>query len=159
MPNSELVKIDEELNDLEFRLEFGAQTIKYDLALALVEARRNQELTQTGLGELIHKSQPYISKLESGEANPTIGQVGAILASIWLKPRFDLEPLVSNMGSEEQVQLAAAEPGPSIHEDIVLPELARRLAGSADYYDTPRFEPGISALVGAATGGSGREAS
>jgi predicted transcriptional regulator len=39
-------------------------------------------------------SQPYLAKLESGEANPTVGRIGRILAILGFKVSASLEPLI-----------------------------------------------------------------
>jgi transcriptional regulator with XRE-family HTH domain len=116
------IKTAEWLEDLEIRAEYGSATLKYDIAATLVAARRMKNLTQAALANIAGVSQAYIAKLESGEANPTIGRIGAILASIWLKlqinpvlllnsehrddtPSISLSPQIS--GSGEIVQATA----------------------------------------------------
>ena len=76
------------LEDFDIRAEYGSATLKYDIAAALVTARKIRNLTQATLANSTGVSQAYISKLESGEANSTIGRIGAIFAAIWLKPRI-----------------------------------------------------------------------
>lgn len=95
-----LADIGRALRDPDFRREYGAQTMKYDLAAALVEARQAKKLTQKGLAERIGVSQAYIAKLESGAANPTIGLVGSLLATLWLRSRFQLVPLAPRSVAE-----------------------------------------------------------
>ena len=84
----------ERLKDNEIRSEYGSETLKYDVAAALAAARKMKNLTQVALANIAGVSQAYIAKLESGEANPTIGRIGAILASIWLKCEINLVPLL-----------------------------------------------------------------
>jgi DNA-binding XRE family transcriptional regulator len=60
------------LEDPEIRSEYGSATLKYDVAAALVAARKMKNLTQVALANIAGVSQAYIAKLESGEANPTI---------------------------------------------------------------------------------------
>ncbi|MBM2826620.1 MAG: transcriptional regulator [Dehalococcoidia bacterium] len=68
------------LEDIEFKGEFGTELAKADLGIALAEARHAAGLTQAALAELVGVRQSYIAKLEGGEANPTIGTLGKILA-------------------------------------------------------------------------------
>ncbi len=70
------------LEDPEFARSFGAAQAKSSLALTLNEARSRAGLTQKELADRIGVTQEYIAKLESGEANPTIGRIGEILASM-----------------------------------------------------------------------------
>jgi transcriptional regulator with XRE-family HTH domain len=86
----------ERLEDYELRSEYGSETLKYDIAAALVAARKRKNLTQIALANIAGVSQAYIAKLESGEANPTIGRIGAILASIWLKSQINIVPLIAH---------------------------------------------------------------
>jgi DNA-binding XRE family transcriptional regulator len=86
--------IRERLDDHEIRSEYGAETLKYDVAAALVAARKMNNLTRTALATMAGVSPAYIAKVESGEANPSIGRIGAILASMWLKTDLHLAPLV-----------------------------------------------------------------
>ena len=95
------------LQDDETRVEYGTTTLKYNFAFALTEARKLQNLTQIALARIAGVSQAYIARLESGEANPTIGRVGAILASIWTKPQITIEPLI--VRSRDSVTVATSD--------------------------------------------------
>jgi transcriptional regulator with XRE-family HTH domain len=90
----------ERLEDFEIRSEYGAETLKYDVAAALIAARKIKNLTQVAFANIAGVSQAYIAKLESGQANPTIGRIGAILASIWLKSEISLVPIVKSIDSK-----------------------------------------------------------
>src|SRR6266446_10125142 len=98
------IKTSKWLEDFEIRSEYGSATFKYDIAAALVAARKMKKLTQIALANIAGVSQAYIAKLESGEANPTIGRIGAILASIWLKAEINLVPIVPIFGAEVATQ-------------------------------------------------------
>jgi transcriptional regulator with XRE-family HTH domain len=113
----------ERLEDYEIRSEYGSESLKYDIAAVLVAARKMKNLTQTALANIAGVSQAYIAKLESGEANPTIGRIGAILASIWLKAEINLMPLVSTFdaGTVEQkntVEEASLAISAKLHSEI-----------------------------------------
>jgi predicted transcriptional regulator len=58
------------------RSGYGSATLKYDIAATLVAARKMRNLTQAALANIAGLSQAYIIKLESGEANPTVGRIG-----------------------------------------------------------------------------------
>ena len=70
------------LQDIEYRKEFGAEGAKLEIAAALVRARELAGMTQSALAELAGTSQAYIARLESGDANPTIGNVARLFACI-----------------------------------------------------------------------------
>ncbi len=94
------IKTSKWLEDFEIRSEYGSATFKYDIAAALVAARKMKNLTQVALANIAGVSQAYIAKLESGEANPTIGRIGAVLASIWLKSEIKPVPIVPSFDDE-----------------------------------------------------------
>src|SRR5215510_12697898 len=104
----------ERLEDYEIRSEYGSETLKYDIAAALIAARKMRRLTQAALAKMAGVSQAYIAKLESGEANPTIGRIGSILASIWLKLNINPIPLLTperrNDTSFEQISYQTIVP-------------------------------------------------
>ena len=51
-------------------------------------------MTQKQFAEKLEKSQPYIAKLESGAANPTIGAIGSMLAVVGLRLETDTNVLI-----------------------------------------------------------------
>ena len=77
------------LVDSEYRHGFGSETAKLEMADALLRGREGMSLTQARLANLAGTSQAYIAKLERGDANPTIGNVGRLFACMWLKPRIE----------------------------------------------------------------------
>lgn len=68
------------LNDPEFKREYGAGLAQNEIALLINNARSTARLTQAELAEIMGVSQAYIAKLESGNANPSVSKVGEILA-------------------------------------------------------------------------------
>lgn len=76
------------------RAEFGAEGVRLRFAFALLNARESVGMTQSELADVCGVSQAYISKLESGEANPTIGKIGAIFAAMWMQPTIGFEPMM-----------------------------------------------------------------
>ena len=81
------------LQDIEYRREFGSESAKLAVAAALADAREAAGITQSVLAERAGVSQAYIAKLERGDANPTIGQFGRLLACMWLKPSIGVTPM------------------------------------------------------------------
>ncbi len=97
----------EDLKDIEFAKLYGAEDAKLDFAITLLKARENANLTQKEFAAKLGISQPYIARLESGEANPTLGTIGSILATLGLRlvtntasltPEPEL-PVTNSMGS------------------------------------------------------------
>ncbi len=81
------------LEDIEYRQEFGSETARLAVAAALADAREAAGMTQSALAERAKVSQAYIAKLERGDANPTIGHIGRLLACMWLKPSVGVAPM------------------------------------------------------------------
>ena len=76
--------LEQNLHDLEFAKRFGAARAKSNFAITLAEARRQLNLTQQQLAARLGVSQSYVAKLEGGEANPTLGRIGSLLAVLEL---------------------------------------------------------------------------
>ena len=91
------------LDDAEYREEFGSETAKMEMAAALVRAREFTKVTQSALAESAATSQAYIAKLEKGDANPTIGNIGRLFACMWLKPRIEFTLLDPSKSVESVV--------------------------------------------------------
>ena len=81
------------LQDTEYRGEFGSESAKLEIATALAAARETAGITQAALAELAGVSQAYIAKLERGDANPTIGNIGRLFAYMWFRPSIGLTPM------------------------------------------------------------------
>lgn len=87
--------INERLRNPKYLRDYGAELAKVAFALLLSEARVRAGLTQKDLAELLGHSQPYIAKLESGEANPTLAAIGSMLAAINLRLVVESAPVQS----------------------------------------------------------------
>jgi transcriptional regulator with XRE-family HTH domain len=83
----------EELQDKEFARGFGVELAKTDFAMLLVKARKAVGVTQQELAAMAGTTQSYVAKLESGEANPTIGKISELLALLG----FRLAPSLVNL--------------------------------------------------------------
>lgn len=86
--------LEREIQDPEFASCFGADQAKMQLAFTLVDTRDQLKLTQKEVADKLQVSQPYIAKLERGDANPTIGKIGSMLALLGLRLRTQTESLL-----------------------------------------------------------------
>lgn len=86
--------IEQRLKDPEYAKIFGAEDAKSEFAITLARARDRAGLTQKELAEKLGVSQAYIAKLEGGEANPTLGAIGSMLAMLGLSVVMDVKPLL-----------------------------------------------------------------
>ncbi len=108
----------ERLKDPEYAKLYGAENAKVDFAATLTKARKVLNLTQKSLADKLGISQPYVAKLESGEANPTLGRIGSLLATIDIRLVTGTAPL-------------KPEPMPSVTGVILM--------GAADAIDAALF--------------------
>ena len=66
------VWLKDKLKDPEFKAEYDKLQPEFAVINAIIEARRNKGLTQKKLAEKIGTKQSVISRLESGNANPSV---------------------------------------------------------------------------------------
>ncbi len=83
-----------ELQDPEYVKLYGASDCKAEIAITLCIARQASGKTQKEVADSMSLSQPYIAKLEGGEANPTIGTIGSILAVLGRRLDTNTVPLI-----------------------------------------------------------------
>lgn len=64
--------LNEQMQDLEFKTEWDNLAPEYDAINAIIEARKNSHMTQKELAEKSGINQADISKIENGNANPSL---------------------------------------------------------------------------------------
>ncbi|HHV13776.1 MAG TPA: helix-turn-helix transcriptional regulator [Clostridiales bacterium] len=64
--------LSEQLEDTEFKKEWDSLEPDYNTIQAIIDARKRSNLTQKQLAEKTGIDQSDISKLETGNANPTL---------------------------------------------------------------------------------------
>lgn len=65
--------------------EIAASDLRVDLICALIEARKEQGITQKELEKLSGVRQPVIARMESGTSNPQLSTIMKILAPLGKK--------------------------------------------------------------------------
>ncbi len=60
------------MKDLEFKKEYEALETEFNIIQAIIDARKANNLTQKQLAERTGIDQADISKLETGNSNPTL---------------------------------------------------------------------------------------
>lgn len=90
--------LDEQLNDEEFRNEWDALQPERAVAQALIDARRNTGFTQCQLSERTGISQSDISKLECGDANPSVRTLTRLAKGLGMCVSIEFTPLVNQLG-------------------------------------------------------------
>ena len=126
------------LDDIEYRTEFGSESTKLEIAAALVSARGLMGMTQSNLADLAGTSQAYIAKLEKGDANPTIGNIGRLFACMWLKP---------------EVRFVAIEPSKSVESAMIEHRGASEASVAFSEYLPTTYEVQVNPASGIDSGG------
>ncbi len=93
--------LEKRLEDDKFAEKYGSSIAKAEIAVTVTQARRNKGITQQELADKIGKTQAYIAKLEGGDANPTVGNVGKILANMGVRLVTGINSLSSNIENKE----------------------------------------------------------
>ena len=70
------------LKNSKTKAEYDKLQPEFELINALIEARKNNGLTQTQLAQKIGTKQSVISRLEIGRANPTLGFLKKLAAAL-----------------------------------------------------------------------------
>ena len=74
--------LQEQLQDPEFRKEYEALQPEHAVVQAIIDARKNAGLTQKELSERTGIAQGDISKLENGNANPSLKTLQRLAAAM-----------------------------------------------------------------------------
>lgn len=64
--------LNQELQDLDFKKEWDNLEVGFQIIKAMLDGRDEQQMTQKELSEMTGISQGDISKIENGNANPSI---------------------------------------------------------------------------------------
>lgn len=68
----------EQLKNNDFKKEYVALEPEYQIIREMIKAREEKHITQVELANLTGISQADISRLENGEANPTVGVLSRV---------------------------------------------------------------------------------
>ena len=85
--------LDEQLQDPEFKAEYDALELEFTLMQAMIDARKTTGLTQKQLSEKTGIAQSDISKLESGNANPSLKTLQRLANGLGMRVKIEFQPL------------------------------------------------------------------
>ena len=88
--------LEEQLQDPEFRKEWDALEPEFAIVQALIDTRKNAGLTQKQLSERAGIAQSDISKLESGDGNPSLKTLKRLAAAMDMTIKIEFTPSVGN---------------------------------------------------------------
>ena len=85
--------LSEQLKDPEVRAEWDAMEPEFTIIQTIIDARKNAGLTQKQLSELTGINQGDISRLENGEANPSLSTLKRLAAATNTSLKIEFRPL------------------------------------------------------------------
>lgn len=85
--------LDQQLQDPEFRAEYEALTPEFSIIRAMIEARKSAGLTQKELAARTGIAQSDISKLENGNANPSLHTLERLAAGMNMRVVIEFRPI------------------------------------------------------------------
>jgi len=85
--------VSEKLKNPEFKAEYDALEPEFAIVHAMIDARKNTGLTQKQLAERTGIAQGDISKIENGNANPSLRTLKRIAEAMNMKLKLDFEPI------------------------------------------------------------------
>ena len=83
----------ERLKDPEIRAEYDALEPEFSLMQAMIDARKSSGLTQKQLSERTGIAQSDISKLESGNGNPSLRTLERLAKGMGMRVQIEFKPL------------------------------------------------------------------
>ncbi len=78
------------MQDEEFRSEYERLQPRYDVISQIIDARKNQNMTQAELAKLVGTQKSNISRLESGNYNPSLDFLIKVANSLGKKLKIQL---------------------------------------------------------------------
>lgn len=84
-------------NDPEFRREYESLSPEYEIARMLIACRNTGNLTQKQLSELTGIDQADISKIENGNANPSVRTLTRIASAMNMSLKIEFVPKTNNI--------------------------------------------------------------
>ena len=84
--------LNEQLRDPEVKAEYDALEPEFAIVQAIIDARKASGLTQKELAERTGIAQSDISKLEGGNANPSIKTLQRLAAGMGMTMKIEFRP-------------------------------------------------------------------
>ena len=94
--------LQEQLRDPEFRKEYEALQPEHAIIQAIIDARQQSGMTQKELAEKTGIAQGDISKLERGNANPSIRTLQRLAAGMGMTIRLEFQPVPAKVAAQRK---------------------------------------------------------
>lgn len=83
---------EEQLRDSDVRAEYDALEPEFNIIQAMIDARKQQNMTQKELSERTGITQADISRIENGTRNPSINMVKRLAKGLGMQLKLELIP-------------------------------------------------------------------
>lgn len=84
--------LNEQLQDKELKAEYDALEPEFAIIQAMIDARKSKGITQKELSERTGIAQGDISKLENGNANPSIKTLQKLASAMGMSLKIEFVP-------------------------------------------------------------------
>lgn len=84
--------LNEQMKDPVFQAEYEALEPEFNIIQAMIDARKSQNMTQKQLAERTGIAQADISKLETGNANPTLKMLQRLATGMEMNIKVEFIP-------------------------------------------------------------------
>lgn len=88
--------LNEQLRDPEVKREYDALEAEYSIKQAIIDARNAVNMSQQELSQRTGIAQSDISKLENGNANPSLKTLRRLAAGLGMTLKISFEPIASS---------------------------------------------------------------
>ena len=88
--------VEKQLQNPEVRAEYDTLEPEFAIIQAIIDARKNTGLTQKQLSERTGIAQGDISRLETGNANPSLGTLKRLAAAMDMTLKIEFSPSVKD---------------------------------------------------------------
>ena len=85
--------LEEQLKNPEFKAEYDALEPEFAIIHAIIDARNSSGLTQKQLSERTGIAQGDISKIENGNANPSLRTLKRLAKAMDMRLKLEFEPM------------------------------------------------------------------
>lgn len=85
--------LNEQMQDPEFKREYDALDAEYQVINAMIRARKVSKITQKQLSEKTGIAQSDISKIENGNANPSLKTLERIASGMGMRVKIEFVPM------------------------------------------------------------------
>ena len=89
--------LSEQLQNPDVKREYDALAAEYAIKRAIIDARSSANISQMELARRTGIAQADISKLENGNANPSLKTLNRLAAGLGMRLKITFEPIASQI--------------------------------------------------------------